>query len=177
MYILCHNKVLIQHFLVRTTWVYELCLVLMALHSLYFSDLFEGDTKGDMHLQHEGASSQHVGAEARVPPLQRTAVLGMTLVTDQGQGRLHILPRSFDFLFQNFKKHHFHVYLHPSLDYTRVSPRFWDSATVISIIVIKLAKTLDDFFYYFIGFMELGFFSTTVMNEVLFSIPGVYILK
>lgn len=102
---------------------------------------------------------------------------GWPSVTDQGQGRLHILPRSFDFLFQNYKKHHFHVYLHPSLDYTRVSPRFWDSATVISIIVIKLAKTLDDFFYYFIGFMELGFFSTTVMNEVLFSIPGMYILK
>lgn len=95
---------------------------------------------------------------------------GWPSVTDQGQGRLHILSCSFDFSFQNFTKHHFHVYLHPSLDYKGVSRRFWDSATVIQVIVIKTWKNTRWFlFYYFIDFEKLVFFSTTVTNELEFS--------
>lgn len=95
---------------------------------------------------------------------------GWPSVTDQGQGRLHILSCSFDFSFQNFTKHHFHVYLHPSLDYKGVSRRFWDSATVIQVIVIKTWKNNRWFlFYYFIDFEKLVFFSTTVTNELEFS--------
>lgn len=95
---------------------------------------------------------------------------GWPSVTDQGQGHLHILSCSFDFSFQNFTKHHFHVYLHPSLDYKGVSRRFWDSATVIQVIVIKTWKNTRWFlFYYFIDFKKLVFFSTTVTNELEFS--------
>jgi hypothetical protein len=45
---------------------------------LLISDLLKRDSEGDLHIQHEGSTPQHVGVKARVSPLQRTAVVRMT---------------------------------------------------------------------------------------------------
>lgn len=174
MYILCHNKVLIvRHFLVRITYctcVFVVWFVIMALHSLFFQTYLKEILKEictyNMKAPHR--NMWELKPEYRHYKEQQSS--GWPSVTDQGQGRLHILSCSFDFSFQNFTKHHFHVYLHPSLDYKGVSRRFWDSATVIQVIVIKTWKNTRWFlFYYFIDFKKLVFFSTTVTNELEFS--------
>ena len=39
-----------------------------------FADLLEGDLEGDMSLQHEGTSQEHVGTQTRVQTLQGAEV-------------------------------------------------------------------------------------------------------
>lgn len=175
MYILCHNKVLIvRHFLVRITYctcVFVVCFVIMALHSLLFFRLIwkrywrrYAPTTWRHLIATCGSSSLSTGTTKNSSPpddLQLPTRVKVICTFCHAVLRLS---------FQNFTKHHFHVYLHPSLDYKGVSRRFWDSATVIQVIVIKTWKNTRWFlFYYFIDFKKLVFFSTTVTNELEFS--------
>ena len=51
---------------------------------MIFSDIPEGDTEGDLCLQREGASQEHVGVTARIQTLQ---------VLDDAKNRMQLLRR------------------------------------------------------------------------------------